>query len=261
MASVNSPAEVKHALATAGYAHLSPELLDPRRAGCTEQQVSEFVDSWNALPRDPYISALATAGRQRRYGRLAVLEESIGVLPPAPFVQSDDVNPVFGGIERKFAELDPAVAASPVLASLIRLVGECLPVPDLVWPSDLGIHQIRVPALLDTDGEPTPEGIHQDGHRFVAQVFIGRTAIEGGQSTFYEDGRAVYEAYLTHPFECLMVDDRRMFHGVSSISPIGSAPGWRDMLLLDFPLSSSLDELAGFDANEPALVPEGAPGN
>ncbi len=244
MARVNTPAEVKNALATVGYAHVSPELLDPRRSGCTEREVVEFISSWSALPRDPYIAALATAGRQRRYGRLAVLAESIEVLPAAPFLQSNEVNRVFGGIERQFASLDPAIAASPVLSSLIRLVGQCLPVPELSWPLDLGIHQIRVQTSADSDGLPTPEGIHRDGHRFVAQVFINRNAIEGGQSSFYEGDVAVYQTYLTQPFECLLVDDRRLHHGVSAIRPQGVGQGWRDMLLLDFPEDSSVGALA-----------------
>jgi hypothetical protein len=262
MARVSSSAEVKHALATVGYAHLSPDLLDPRRLGCSERQVAAFVGSWNALPRDPYISALATAGRRRRYGRVAVLEDSIEVLPPAPFVQSNEVNPVFGGIERKFAELESGTSASPVLSGLIRLLGECLPVPDLIWPLDLGIHQIRVHASADSDGQPTPEGIHQDGHRFVAQVFIQRTAVDGGNSTFYDGDVPVYQACLTHPFECLLVDDRRLFHGVSPIKPAGFGLGWRDMLLLDFPESASVDDLAELaEDEERSLIPEGAPGN
>jgi hypothetical protein len=226
--------------------------------------VAEFVGSWNTLPRDPYISALATAGRQRRYGRLAVLEESIEVLPLAPFVQSNEINRVFGGIERQFAALDPSTAASPVLAGLIRFLGRCLPIPDSIWPSDLGIHQIRVQASLDSDGLPTPEGIHQDGHSFVAQVFIGRSAVEGGDSSFYEGGAAVYQACLTRPFECLLVNDRRLFHGVSPIRPTGTGQGWRDMLLLDFPDSSALDALADGGGDEHAgrpLIPEGAPGS
>jgi hypothetical protein len=265
MARVNSSAEVKHRLATVGYAHLSPEFLDPVRLGCTERQVADFVDSWNTLPRDPYIPALATAGRQRRYGRLAVLEKSIEVLPPAPFLQSKGINPVFGGIERKFAALDPTTAASPVLAGLIRLLGECLPLPDLIWPSDLGVHQIRVQTSTDSDGLPTPEGIHQDGHRFVAQVFIDRSAVEGGNSSFYEGGVAIYQACLTQPFECLLVNDRRLHHGVSPIRPAGASQGWRDMLLLDFPESSSPDALAGVSGGDERavrpLIPEGAPGS
>jgi len=264
MARVKSSAEVKHLLATVGYAHLSPGFLDPVRLGCTEREVAEFVDSWNALPRDPYIAALATAGRQRRYGRLAVLEDSIEVLPPAPFLQSNEVNPVFGGIEREFAALDPATASSPVLAGLIRLLGECLPVPELIWPSDLGIHQIRVQASADSEGQPTPEGIHQDGHSFVAQVFIARSAVEGGNSSFYEGDTAVYQTCLTEPFECLLVNDRRLYHGVSPIRPAGASQGWRDMLLLDFPESSSLGALASVGGDEHAvrpLIPEGAPGS
>lgn len=264
MARVNSSAEVKHDLATLGYAHISPELLDPVRLGCTERQIAEFVGSWDALPRDPYLPALSSAGRQRRYGRVAVLAESIEVLPPAPFLQSNDVNPVFGGIKRQFAALDPRTAASPVLSSLIRLLGECLPVSELLWPLDLGIHQIRVRASADSDGLPTPEGIHRDGHRFVAQVFIDRKAVEGGHSSFYDGEVAIYQACLSHPFECLLVDDRRLYHGVSPIRPAGGGQGWRDMLLLDFPESSALDASTGVLGDEAAgrsLIPEGAPGS
>ena len=68
--------------------------------------------------------------------------------------------------------------------------------------------------------------------------------MDGGLSTFYERGSAVYQTYLTQPFECLLVDDRRMHHGVSAISPLGTGQGRRDMLLLDFPDSPALEAVA-----------------
>src|SRR3954451_12584553 len=116
MARVSSAAVARRCLETSGYAHLSPALLDPSNSGCTERQVEEFVGSWDALPHDPYTLTSDSGARRRRYGRCAVLEEGIKVLPPVPFVQSNEVNPIFGGIERRFADLDPAFGASPVLA-------------------------------------------------------------------------------------------------------------------------------------------------
>jgi hypothetical protein len=253
MTRVSSSALAKRDLEASGYAHLAPELLDPSRSGCTERQVEEFVGSWNDLPSDPYTSGSSAASRLRRYGRIAVLEEGITALPPAPFVQSNDINSVFGGIERQFAALEPAVVASPVLASLIRVLCQCLPdLPDRVERMDLGIHQIRVQASAAAEGLPTPEGIHQDGHRFVAQVFILRSGVDGGRSTFYESGTAVYHTYLNQPFECLLVDDRRMHHGVSAIKPAGGSQGWRDMLLLDFPEIPTFEPAAGVRGDEHA---------
>src|SRR3954447_15061812 len=206
MARVSSAAVAKDHLKAFGYAHLSPDLLDPGRFGCTQRQIGEFVGSWDALPHDPYTSSSGSGTRRRRYGRCAVLAEGIKVLPPAPFVQSDEVNPIFGGIERRFADLDPAFGSSPVLGSLIRMLCRCIPpLPDPMAYLNLGIHQIRVQASADAVGLPTPEGIHQDGHRYVAQVFILRNGVDGGRSTFYEDGVAVYQTYLTQSFECLLV--------------------------------------------------------
>jgi hypothetical protein len=263
MARVSSAAVAKRHLEAFGYAHLSPAVLDPRRSGCTERDVAEFVGSWDALPYDPYTLSSGSS-RRRRYGRCAVLEEGIKVLPPAPFVQSNEVNPIFGGIERRFADLDPAFGASPVLAALVRLLCQCIPpMPDPMAYLNLGIHQIRVQASATADGLPTPEGIHQDGHRYVAQVFIVRDGVDGGRSTFYENGVAVYQTYLSQPFECLLVDDRRMHHGVSAITPAGAGMGWRDMLLLDFPETAPVEALAGAGADEHAawsLLPEATPG-
>lgn len=242
MARVSSAALAKRNLQACGYAHLSPEVLDPIRSGCTARQVEEFIGSWNSLPCDPYTVNSGATSRRRRFDRFAVLDEGIKVLPPSPFVQSNDVNPIFGGIERRFAALDPAIVSSPVLASLIRMLCQCLPdLADRIGPMNLGIHQIRVEASAGAEGLPTPEGIHQDGHRFVAQVFILRNAVDGGRSSFYENGMAVYETYLSTPFECLLVDDRRMHHGVSAIRPAGAGQGWRDMLLLDFPEVPALE--------------------
>lgn len=263
MARVSSAAVARRHLEAFGYAHLAPAVLDPSRAGCTEREVEDFVGSWNALPQDPYLVASGSGSRRRRYGRCAVLKERIEVLPPAPFVQSNDVNPIFGGIERRFAELDPAFGSSPVLDSLIRLLCECIPPPpDPTAELNLGIHQIRVQASASAVGLPTPEGIHQDGHRYVAQVFVVRNAVEGGMSTFYEDGVPVYQTCLTQQFECLLVDDRRMHHGVTAIRPAGAESGFRDMLLLDFPTTDLVEALAGAGGEEVSswpLLPEAAP--
>lgn len=264
MARVSSAALAKRDLTAFGYAHLSPELLDPERSGCTQRQVEEFVGSWNALPRDPYTVNTGAASRERRYSRFTVLEQGIRALPPAPFVQSNEVNPIFGGIERRFAAVDPAIAASPVLFGLIRAVSRCLPAPpDEIARLNVGIHQIRIRASVTADGLPTPEGIHQDGHRFVAQVLVGRNAVDGGRSSFYDDGATVYQTYLTQPFECLLVDDRRLYHGVSAIRPAGAELGWRDMLLLDFPENPAPQASTSMPADEQvaySLVPEDALG-
>ncbi len=45
--------------------------------------------------------------------------------------------------------------------------------------TEMGIHQIRVVASKDEQGEPAPEGIHKDGFDYVGIFCINRDGISG----------------------------------------------------------------------------------
>ncbi len=146
-----------------------------------------------------------------------------------------------GGVDRVFAPLRDSVADGAVLRALVRTLWDHLPGPR-AGVDTCGVHQIRITATADTEGHPAPEGVHRDGHHFVAQVLIRRENVAGGESCLYHPGERpgerpvpVHRASLTAPLETIVLDDRRVLHGVSPIRPTpGAARGVRDMLLVDF---------------------------
>ncbi|MFI0737600.1 2OG-Fe dioxygenase family protein [Streptomyces sp. NPDC021100] len=216
------------------FAHFSADLLAGALAALPPAAVTLFTESWNDLPADAHLGA-GTPYRFRRYSRFRILPDGLERLPHTAFFQDAAVNRVNGGVDRMFAPLSDGVAAGAALATVVRTLRERLPGPRDGMDA-CGVHQIRVVATTDAEGHPAPEGVHQDGHCYVAQVLIRRENVEGADSRLYGLDRVpVHEALLTTPFETIVLDDRRVFHGVTPIRPAaGAGRGVRDMLLVDY---------------------------
>ncbi|MET8129946.1 2OG-Fe dioxygenase family protein [Streptomyces sp. NPDC005065] len=55
---------------------------------------------------------------------------------------------------------------------------------------------------------------------FVAQVLINREGITWGESQLYDRERTpIFRTTLLEPLESIVIDDRRVFHGVSGVTP------------------------------------------
>ncbi|MEU4211895.1 2OG-Fe dioxygenase family protein [Streptomyces sp. NPDC026206] len=216
------------------FAHHAPALLAAALRRIPGDSVTEFTESWNDLPADPHLGT-ATPYRFRRYGRFRILGDRLERLPHTAFFQERAVNRVNGGVSRMFAPLDDAVAAGPALRTVVRTLWDRLPGPR-TGIDTCGVHQIRVTATPDAEGHPAPEGVHQDGHCYVGQVLIRRENVRGAESCLYDlRQRPVHRALLTEPLETIVLDDRRVLHGVSPLLPApGARMGVRDMLLVDF---------------------------
>ncbi|MGK5642528.1 2OG-Fe dioxygenase family protein [Streptomyces sp. URMC 126] len=233
-----SPHAPEHPEASAAppppFVHFPADLLTAALAALPAGEAAAFTASWDDLPADPH-AGTGTPYRFRRYSRFRIRPDRLELLPHVPFFQDRAVNAVNGGVDRLFAPLADAVAGGPALATVVRTLRERLPGPRDGMDA-CGVHQIRVVATPDTEGHPAPEGIHQDGHCYVAQVLIRRENVEGADSCLYDPDRTpVHEALLTTPFETIVLDDRRVFHGVTPIRPAaGAGRGVRDMLLVDF---------------------------
>ncbi|MFI1968739.1 2OG-Fe dioxygenase family protein [Streptomyces cinnamoneus] len=218
----------------APFTHHTPALLTAALGRIPPDSVAEFTGSWNDLPADTHVAA-DPPYRFRRYGRFRVGDGLLEPLPHVPFFQDRAVNKVHGGVARMFAPLDGGVAQGAALRTVVRTLWEHLPGPR-TGIDTCGIHQIRVTATPDAEGLPAPEGVHQDGHCYVAQVLIGRADVRGAESCLYDlDRTPVYRASLESPWETIVLDDRRVLHGVSPLTPTpGARTGVRDMLLVDF---------------------------
>ncbi|GAA0463052.1 2OG-Fe dioxygenase family protein [Streptomyces stramineus] len=216
------------------FVHLGPGTLTSALAGIAPERLGEFTGSWHDLPADTHLNT-ASPYRFRRYGTFRFTGGHLAPLPHGVFFQDRSVNKVHGGVPRLFAPLREDVARGEVLRTLVRTLWDHLPGPR-AGIDTCGVHQIRVTATAGAEGHPAPEGVHQDGHCYVAQVLIRRQDVRGAESCLYDlREQPVHRAVLTRPLETVVLDDRRVLHGVSPIRPApGTDFGTRDMLLVDF---------------------------
>jgi hypothetical protein len=194
---------------------------------------ADFTASWNELAPDTY---LASTGRHRRRRHAVFSADAQGIHREAhqPHHQSKTYNALQGDIERWF---EPVEADG---ASLRRILGFCRDFFGALAPQvarwHVEVHQFRIEARADEAGEPTPEGVHRDGVDYVLVLLIDRINIESGTTTIHgADGRLLGSFTLTHPFDAALVDDARVFHGVTAVTPVDPAqPAHRDVLVVTF---------------------------
>lgn len=195
------------------------------------------AESWQRLELDAH---MADGGRYRRR-RHAVFALARGgepeQQPNQPHWQSLDYNPLNGGIERWFAPVEDAVAGSASLATVLRC---CAAVFGALAPEvarwKLELHQFRIEAGVDMPGQPTPEGVHRDGVDYVLVLLVRRDNIAEGTTTIHApDGRDLGSFTLTDPFDAVLLDDARVFHGVTPVQALDPAkPAHRDVLVVTF---------------------------
>lgn len=195
-----------------------------------------FADSWNDLAPDTY---LAASGRHRRRRHATFSADADGIRREAhqAHFQSLRYNPLQGDIQRWFEPVEPAIADG---ASLRRVLGFCRDCFGALAPATrrwhVEVHQFRIEARADEAGEPTPEGVHRDGVDYVLVLLIDRANIERGTTTIHApDGRELGSFTLAHAFDAALVDDHRVFHGVTPVTPLDpQQPSHRDVLVVTF---------------------------
>lgn len=198
-----------------------------------------FVASWDALAPDTYLARL---GKHRRRRHAVFSLDGIGADAPAirrephqPHYQALDYNPLQGDIERWFEPIEPSVVAGHSLRTILRhcqcFFGALAPQVDR-WHCE--VHQFRIEARAGEPGLPTPEGMHRDGVDYVLVLLIDRQNIASGTTSIHAlDGHEVGHFTLTRPFDAALVDDRRVFHGVTAVEPLDpAAPAHRDVLVV-----------------------------
>ena len=226
------------ALARSGFVHVQPAAMR-EVLGAAASGWEAFTASWNDLGPDRY---MADGGRYRRR-RHAVFAASAGVIrrkPHQPHYQSRDYNALNGGIERWFAPVEPAVADSAVLHALLlaaqRTFEQATPPSERPATWHVELHQFRIEARGDEAGQPTPEGAHRDGVDWVMVLLVARENVREGETTILGSDRTTLGAFtLVEPLEAALVDDRRVFHGVTPVVPVDVAkPAFRDVLVVTF---------------------------
>ena len=200
---------------------------------------SSFADSWNDLGVDTY---MADGGRYRRRRFAAFRASPSGITrkPHQPHYQSRDYNPLNGGIERWFEPVTDAAAQHPALTSILQICQALFDrtTPAAVRPSawHVELHQFRIEARPGEAGQPTPEGMHRDGVDWVLVLMVRRENVASGETTIYDlQKRPLGSFTLTEPLDSAVVDDSRVYHGVTPVTPLDPRfPAYRDVLVVTF---------------------------
>jgi hypothetical protein len=198
-----------------------------------------FAASWDDLGVDAY---MADGGRYRRRRFAAFRASSAGIIrkPHQPHYQSRDYNPLNGGLERWFEPVSDAVACHPALAAILQMSQTLF---DRMTPAEVRpgawhveLHQFRIEARPGEEGRPTPEGMHRDGVDWVLVLMVRRENVASGETTIYDLVRRPLGSFtLTEPLDAALVDDSRVYHGVTAVTPIDpSLPAYRDVLVVTF---------------------------
>jgi hypothetical protein len=196
-----------------------------------------FVASWNDLPWDEYLAQYGRY-RRRRHAVFYASHDTIERSPrQEPHYQNVTYNPLQGGIERWFEAITPEIAHGESLRSILwfcrNLFGALAPDAPR-WRIEA--HQFRIEARADLAGQPTPEGMHRDGVDYVLVLLVARCNIASGTTTIHAlDHRELGSFTLTEPLDAALVDDARVFHGVTPVQAVDpDQPAYRDVLVVTF---------------------------
>jgi hypothetical protein len=198
-----------------------------------------FAQSWDDLGVDAY---MADGGRYRRRRFAAFRAAAGGIVrkPHQPHYQSRDYNQLNGGIERWFEPVTERVARHPALGAILRTSHSLF---DRLTPAELRpaawhveIHQFRIETQAGKEGRPTPEGMHRDGVDWVLVLMVRRENVASGETTIYNLLKRPLGSFtLTAPLDSALVDDSRVYHGVTPVVPLDpERPAYRDVLVVTF---------------------------
>jgi hypothetical protein len=197
-----------------------------------------FAASWDALELDTYMADRGRYRRRRHAVYAAAPDGAIVREPHQPHFQSLEYNPLHGDIERWFEPIAPDIGNGPSMRTILEfcrsLFGALAP-GTAAWRIEL--HQFRIEARQGEQGRPTPEGAHRDGVDYVLVLLIRRRNIAEGTTTIHALGdRSLLGSFtLADPFDAALVDDARVYHGVTPVEPLDPAePAYRDVLVVTF---------------------------
>jgi hypothetical protein len=198
-----------------------------------------FAASWNDLGVDTY---MADGGRyrRRRYAAFSAGGDGIRRKAHQPHYQSRDYNLLNGGIARWFEPITPSIGAHPALLAILAasqgIFTACTPADARPRNWHVEVHQFRIEARSGQPGQPTPEGLHRDGVDWVLVMLVRRQNVTSGETSIHDLQRRHLGSFtLAEPLESALVDDDRVYHGVTPVTPIdASQPAYRDVLVATF---------------------------
>ena len=197
----------------------------------TSLEVGVFRGFYEGMPKDPYMGGEFRTRRHSSVQKTA--EGNYKVLPHTTFTQSYDVNKLVGEVERTFEPLDEKLATSVNFAKVVDAFAEMSGFD--ATTAEIGIHQVRVKCAKDIEGDPAPEGRHQDGFKYIGIFVTERHNIEGGFSELYLSGDPEEKPFMEKILdnhELLIVNDKEIFHNATGITPTADEGGYRDVFVL-----------------------------
>jgi hypothetical protein len=141
-------------------------------------------------------------------------------LPNAPFYQSKEINSYLGGVARIYPRYPANIIGNAIIRTSIANVFSMLPITEeeKLRPWHVGTEVVKIEALPDAAGLPTPEGIHRDGDRYLSIMLLARSGVTGGRSAVYDgDKREISRFTLVEAFEGTVFDDSRTYHDVTPV--------------------------------------------
>jgi hypothetical protein len=78
--------------------------------------------------------------------------------------------------------------------------------------------------------------MHRDGVDWVLVLLVARVNVAKGETTIHDLQRSQIGSFtLAEPMEAALVDDGRVFHGVTAVTPIDpDRAAYRDVLVATF---------------------------
>nr|BFD32256.1 2OG-Fe dioxygenase family protein [Pigmentibacter ruber] len=191
----------------------------------------ELTLSFQKLPLDSYTKANYDF-RKRRFsiGKFNY-NKVIHWYTNNVFFQSLETNSYNGNLNRNFENIDDNVLKEIETQILPNIICE-LPLSEY----QVGIHQIRVFSEDNTLGLVAPEGIHQDGFKFLAICCIAKKNISGAITQIIDQDKItiVYEKAL-NPFDLIIFNDEIFYHYTSSFkSKNNKIESYRDVFVFTF---------------------------
>lgn len=216
--------------------HVLPAPEFSRILGADKADWARFARNWDDLELDTFMADGGTY-RYRRYGQydLAPQTGELALLPHEPFRQEKSINPLNGGVDRRYEPLTSSFTADPLLRDFLVALGWIFSAVDGTERWNVKVHPYRITTGAEV-GRPAPEGRHRDGVTFITSLLINRLNITGGKSSIYaNDGELLLTTTLAEPGDLLLGDDRRTLHSVTPIHPVqADSPAHRDVLVIAY---------------------------
>lgn len=195
----------------------------------TYLQNNIFEKYFEDMPYDPYVKGHF---RKRRFSRFKYDHYGqIEFLPTKKFVQTAKVNDLLGDVEREYEEMDEELVKTDEFVRIFRGFAELSKVNPYI--TEVGVHQIRILSSVYIEGEPVPEGRHQDGFDFIGIFCSRRKWVNGGKSELFleKDSEKPLLSKILKENEMLVVNDRVVFHNATKLIPTTNELGYRDVFV------------------------------